>query len=220
VSNQPLIVELRIDDARTTIVLGGDSWSAPPVPVDRARPVDLVLIRTSTAHGGDLTGSRPADELAAETTILTHDGQSLRCWGLPSASPIHLDLEEPFVLRLNLTSSPFSYRPVSIDLAIIDGHLHTDSASGTADLEVQADWTAAVAWLTQPDVLFADAFPATVELSGEIALLSLFEGALWRATPAHQGTTTPALIRWSQLWPAGPARRTLHATHGAAGASR
>lgn len=172
---------------------------------------DLILVRTSAVHDGDVRSALAPEEIADGTTVLASDARPLRCWGLPASTPIGLDLDEPFRLRLDLRASPFAYRSMSIDLTVQDGRLDTSVASGSPDLTVRADWTAAVGWLTQPGILFADAFPSSVKIDGEIALLSLFEGAIWRATAELDPMVARSLLQWSQLWPAGPTRRTLRA---------
>lgn len=192
-------------------MLDGDRPPTGATDAGVDRPADLILVRTSAVHDGDVRGALAPEEIADGTAILAADARPLRCWGLPASTPIGLDLDEPCRLRLDLSASPFAYRSMSIDLTVQDRRLDTSVASGSPDLTVRADWTAAVAWLTQPGILFADAFPSTVKIDGEIALLSLFEGAIWRATAELDPMVAHSLLRWSQLWPAGPTRRALRA---------
>ncbi|MFN8018788.1 MAG: hypothetical protein U0P45_11775 [Acidimicrobiales bacterium] len=208
-TNHTLDVDLRVDGIRVGLL----SDDALPTQLGAATAPPLagriVLDQDRAAHEDDTHGAGDAQQACQGTTVLLHEAQRLTCWGLPANTPVHVPLGQPVTLRLDLTNSPFAYRPVSVELQVADGQLSTRTSQGPADLVVSADWAAALAWMSQPSTLFADAFPGTVRLRGEIAVLSLFEGALWRATRDWDPAFSGVLLRWTQFWPTGGVRQAL-----------
>lgn len=194
----------------STSVLDEQGISAHPaesLPTG-ASAVDIEIRRSFDAELGDLRSTWSSADLADSTRIRVHGGADLCAWGIPAVSPVEVSAGVSATLRLNAAHSPFALRRLSVEVRAARGRLTTRASRGPADLEVDGDWSSIATWISQPEVLFADAFPSAVALRGEIAILSLFEGLLWQV--ARRAPHDPeVLLRWGRLWGAGAARRSF-----------
>jgi hypothetical protein len=204
----PLRTEQPSGERGWVIGASGDALGTIRPAVDPEPAGTVIVRRSEAADRGDLNNGWSAEELADATSVELVGGDATHIWGLPPISPIDLPGSVRQVLRFHTAHSPFAYRPLSFDLAIRDGELLTQTSRGTCDLAVRAEWADVVTWLVRPELLFADAFGSAIRLRGDLAVLSLFEGAVWQIS-SQLRTEPGVLVRWGQSWPSAIGRSAL-----------
>ncbi|HEY4375904.1 MAG TPA: hypothetical protein VGM93_02055, partial [Acidimicrobiales bacterium] len=146
-------------------------------------------------------------EMASELLVA---GQASTLWGLPRAAAVDVPADVETTLLVRCADSPFGPRPISISLRLAGSQLMSGAmVAPEATATLRCRWAELVSWLSCPLSLLGDVVNGNLRLSGEIANVSLFDGAVWDATRRLK-IDSKRLLRWAELWSAGATRRDLY----------